>query len=286
MKKLFTPLPHICMLLLIAGNLNVMASTLSQDTDDETDPTPMSDTMTRFVESYGDAERGEELFNTFQEEVGFACSTCHYTDSQERLIGPGLLNIGQRGAERIEGRSAALYIYMTIIRPGFYTVEDFPDDLMPREFDPIFSERELYDIIAYLLTLEGDPEPVDEAADLDRASDTTVDLPDPESIGDPEHGEILFNTFQADAGFMCATCHHVDTEDRLVGPGLLNVATRAETRVEGQNALDYLFESIVDPDAYVVEGFPAELMPDNWGEIYSEDEIYDIVAYLLTLHDE
>lgn len=278
----------LILLLLVAGSMAVTASPTSEDTDD--DPVPTPDTMTRFVQTYGDADRGEELFHTFHAEVGFACSTCHHTDSEERLIGPGLLNIGQRGAERIEGWSAALYIYMTIIRPDFYTVEDYPEDLMPREFDLIFNERELYDIIAYLLTLEGDPSPVSDSTDSAAPDDETSmpgdELPAPETVGDPANGEILFNTFQAEAGFMCATCHWTDTEDRLIGPGLLNVAHRAGNRVDGQDALDYLFESIADPDAYVVDDYPAGLMPDNWAEIYSEDEIYDLVAYLLTLHDD
>lgn len=101
---------------------------------------------------------------------------------------------------------------------------------------------------------------------------------------DPANGETLFTTFQAEAGFACSTCHQVDTEDRLIGPGLLNISIRAETRVEGQDAADYIFTSIVNPDDYVVDGFSADLMPENWTEIYSEDEIYDIIAYLWTLN--
>ncbi len=57
---------------------------------------------------------------------------------------------------------------------------------------------------------------------------------DPRVIGDPDHGQELFNTFQLDAGYMCATCHWTDREDRLIGPGLLNIGSRAATRVEGR----------------------------------------------------
>ncbi len=106
---------------------------------------------------------------------------------------------------------------------------------------------------------------------------------DPRVIGDPEHGQELFNTFQSDAGYMCATCHLIDREDRLIGPGLLNIGSRAATRVEGQNAIQYMYTSIVNPGAYIVEGFPDGLMPRNWMQIYSQQEINDIIAYLLTL---
>jgi hypothetical protein len=69
----------------------------------------------------------------------------------------------------------------------------------------------------------------------------------------------------------------------LIGPGLLNVGTRAESRVEGLSAIEYIRTSIVNPGAYVVESFPDELMPQNWAEINAEDEINDLIAYLLTL---
>ncbi len=101
--------------------------------------------------------------------------------------------------------------------------------------------------------------------------------------GDAAKGEVLFNTFQAEAGFACATCHRADSEDRLIGPGLLNVRTRAETRVDGLDAVQYIRTSIIDPGNYVVDGFPDGLMPRNWAAIYAGDPINDLIAYLLSL---
>jgi cytochrome c2 len=103
--------------------------------------------------------------------------------------------------------------------------------------------------------------------------------------GDPAVGEILFNTYQPLAGYQCATCHRVDSEERLIGPGLLNVSIRAQTRVAGQSALDYLYTSITQPGAVVLDTYP-DLMPKTWRQIYTDSEIYDIVAYLLTLQSE
>lgn len=103
------------------------------------------------------------------------------------------------------------------------------------------------------------------------------------AVSDVDNGEILFNTLQSATGFACSTCHRVDSEEQLIGPGLLNVSIRAETRVEGQSAVAYIFASIIDPGAFVVPEFPDGLMPENWAEIYSEEEIYDIIAYLMTL---
>jgi len=102
--------------------------------------------------------------------------------------------------------------------------------------------------------------------------------------GDPMIGMELFNTFQAAASFACSTCHFVDSENMLIGPGLLNVGIRSETRVEGVSSIDYLRASIVSPDDYIVDGFSADLMPENWAEIYTDEEIDHIIAYLLTLN--
>lgn len=101
--------------------------------------------------------------------------------------------------------------------------------------------------------------------------------------GDPANGQVLFNEMQAAAGFACSTCHFTNQETQLIGPGLLNISTRAETRVPGESAYDYLHTSIVDPSAYVVEGFPDNLMPKIYGEIFTEEQINDLIAYLYTL---
>ncbi|MBI5670472.1 MAG: c-type cytochrome [Chloroflexi bacterium] len=101
--------------------------------------------------------------------------------------------------------------------------------------------------------------------------------------GDPANGEALFNEMQAAAGFACSTCHFPNQEAQLIGPGLLNISTRAETHVPGQSAYDYIHTSIVDPSAYVVEGFPDNLMPKIYGQIFTEEQINDIIAYLFTL---
>ena len=49
------------------------------------------------------------------------------------------------------------------------------------------------------------------------------------------------------------------------------------------SAEDYLRQSIVDPDAYVVEGFPSGLMVPNLEDSLTEAQIDDLVAFLMTL---
>ena len=82
----------------------------------------------------------------------------------------------------------------------------------------------------------------------------------------------------------CVTCHSFDPDTTLVGPSIAGVAVRAETRVSGQTAAEYLRESIVSPSAFVVDGFDDGKMPADWAEILTEAEIEAVVGYLLTLN--
>ncbi len=101
-------------------------------------------------------------------------------------------------------------------------------------------------------------------------------------VGDIVAGKALFNAFQPAAGIACATCHRIDTDERLIGPGLLHIRERAATRIEGYTAADYIRESIVEPGAYIVEDYP-DIMPKNFSTVFTETEINDLTAFLLQL---
>ena len=103
------------------------------------------------------------------------------------------------------------------------------------------------------------------------------------AVRDPMNGAMLFGTFQDAANYSCSNCHLSDSEKDNIGPVPLNIKDRALTRIEGMTAAEYIYQSFVDSKAYTVEGFDPELMPQNWAEIYSDLEIFDIVAYLMTL---
>lgn len=119
-----------------------------------------SDPITVLV-SLSNPNNGKTLFETFYDEAGFACATCHRVDSEEKLVGPGLLNVGVRGGTDSAhsdpsqpGEAAERYIYNSIIHPNDFVVPDFPENLMPQVYQDLFSEQEIYDIIAYLMSLK------------------------------------------------------------------------------------------------------------------------------------
>ena len=239
--------------------------------------------VTGTAELPGDPAIGETLFNEFQAQAGYSCAQCHLVDSETQLIGPGLLGIPERAAERVDGQSAMEYIRNSILHPSDYVVGTFPDNLMPQNFGDIFTEEEVDHLVSYLMTLStNETGATSTTTEATEATDAT-EADEAAATGDPEHGEQLFNEFQAQAGYSCAQCHLVDSETQLIGPGLLGIPSRAAERVEGLSAREYIRESILDPSAYVVETFPDQLMPQNFGDIFSEEDINDLIAYLMTL---
>jgi cytochrome c2 len=103
------------------------------------------------------------------------------------------------------------------------------------------------------------------------------------AIGDPERGRELYESGGA-SQIPCTTCHTLDGTD-LVGPTFQGLAARAETRVEGLSAATYVRQSIVFPSAYLVAGY-ANSMNVTYNQLLDEQEINDIVAYLLTVTAE
>ena len=82
----------------------------------------------------------------------------------------------------------------------------------------------------------------------------------------------------------CASCHEGSLLNffRTVGPPLDHIGTVAETRRPGVPAADYIRQSVTDPGAYVVPGYP-DSMPRGLGDRISREDLDALVAYLLSL---
>ena len=96
-------------------------------------------------------------------------------------------------------------------------------------------------------------------------------------------GKELFNQVVVGSEPGCTTCHSLTAGTVVVGPSLAGIGTTAGTRVSDESAEEYFRQSILEPDAYVVEGFTAGVMSKNWATLLTEDQLNDVVAYLLTL---
>jgi cytochrome c oxidase subunit 2 len=81
----------------------------------------------------------------------------------------------------------------------------------------------------------------------------------------------------------CASCHTFQAANATgtVGPDLDKLAADAAKYGGGQSPEDYVKESITDPNKVVVSGFPAGVMPSNFGTTLTAAQIDALVKYLL-----
>jgi mono/diheme cytochrome c family protein len=99
------------------------------------------------------------------------------------------------------------------------------------------------------------------------------------TAGDPAAGQEAF------AARGCAGCHG---QANGTGPALTGMWTRAVDDVDGRltqtahldNPEAYIIQSIVNPGAYTVPGFNSGIMPANFSEVLSYQELANILAYI------
>ena len=103
------------------------------------------------------------------------------------------------------------------------------------------------------------------------------------TVGDPEVGEDIFGTRLEDepGRHACAECHTLGERSPSGFPSLLGLSEDAGGRIEGMSAEEFLRESIVDPSAFVDEEYFDNVMPKVYGEILTEEEIDNLIAFLL-----
>jgi mono/diheme cytochrome c family protein len=88
------------------------------------------------------------------------------------------------------------------------------------------------------------------------------------SAGDPAAGQEVF----ASAG--CGSCHAVAAAGSTgdIGPPL-------DESLQGRDA-EYIRTQIVDPSSEIAEGYGPGIMPEDYGEQLSDEELANLVAFL------
>lgn len=109
-----------------------------------------------FVAAPGDAENGAALYTSY------ACNSCHgnIDEAGSNQIGPWLGEIAEVGATRVEGQTAAQYVYNSILYPNDHIAPDCPNgacgEPSAMRGDYAFaiaanSPQDMADLLAYLL---------------------------------------------------------------------------------------------------------------------------------------
>jgi len=118
--------------------------------------------------------------------------------------------------------------------------------------------------------------------------------------GDPAAGQVVFQTaftFPDGSQWACMACHSVTPDGmRIIGPGLFDVSTHGvhhgpdsiEGAGTGNAAYDYIHTSIVNPSYYIVPLAEGEApwalsMPTGFGDLLTEQQLNDVIAYLMSL---
>jgi mono/diheme cytochrome c family protein len=91
------------------------------------------------------------------------------------------------------------------------------------------------------------------------------------SAGDPEAGKEVFNDVANPACGSCHTYGPADTNQTL-GPNLDEALADKDRQ--------FVLESIVNPDAEITPGFADNLMPEDYGQKLSEEQLADLVAFI------
>ena len=80
---------------------------------------------------------------------------------------------------------------------------------------------------------------------------------------------------------ICLTCHTIGKTGALRFPDLGGIGATAKSRVAGLSDVDYLAQSLYEPMAFVVPGFPPAMPPVNQPPIgLTDQEILCVIAAL------
>lgn len=200
-------------------------------------------------------EAGANIFTQF-------CSPCHGLHGEGTPRAP-TLNSKQFFENRLDdlGYQGSMESYLTLTisggRPAMSTSGPWPQNMptWSNDYGGPLRNDQIRNVVDYIMNWQAEA-PDREAEPVEVTGGT------PE-----ERGKSLVEGL---AG--CIACHTIAGAGGNIGPDLTNVYT--------EKGEAYIHESIINPNADIVEGFQPNIMPQNFAERLSEEQISDIIAYL------
>ncbi len=95
-----------------------------------------------------------------------------------------------------------------------------------------------------------------------------------------ERGKALFALNPLAGAPGCVTCHAVGDSETIVAPTLSEMRANAGSPPDKLSTENYLRQAIIDPDAYIPDGYNPAAMP-NYANFLDDDDIDDLIAYIL-----
>lgn len=203
------------------------------------------------------------------------CEICHKI-GQKGTRAPDLAGVGATAAKRRAGVGAKAYLVESLLDPGAFLVEGYPNIMPKVDRPPIGLNRsELWALAAFLQSQGGtvdiklDDIPKTAGA---QASGTGAQAAELKLPGDAKAGQAVFS---GKGG--CIACHKAGAIGASpVGPDLTQIA-RIQTP-------EYIMGKILNPAGMgTVAGFPPGVMPATLGQTLTAREYVDLVSFLLTL---
>ncbi|MCE2489446.1 MAG: hypothetical protein J4G17_05665 [Anaerolineae bacterium] len=114
---------------------------------------PPASTTTTTERTQPDPARAEELVREFVPQARYACATCHRIDSTQALLGPGLLGIGAGVSPCDPQQGLEDYLRESLLEPDACLTPGFSAGLMPAVYTEVWNERDIDDLVAWMLTL-------------------------------------------------------------------------------------------------------------------------------------
>ena len=194
--------------------------------------------------------RCEELFSARMEEIGWQGSLEEYVES--------VVTTGRQGSTR----------------PELYQGEGLVSPVMPtwsEAFGGPLREDQVKSVAAFVANFE------EWGLNPELVPTPVIALPpdDPTALG-----RLVF----VQQG--CIGCHTVEgLSTATTGPVLNGLADRAGSTVDGMDAEEYIKNSIKNPSDYVVSEFNDGLMPANFSELITDEEMDLLLSFLLTLSE-
>ena len=245
--------------------------------------------MESFSRSYHSrqVEEGARLFEN-------NCRPCHGPQGEGSPLAPALNTASLFNGERLAAVefTGTLEDYVKGVvssgRPVPSEGANYPQRMptWSQEFGGPMRPDQIEAVVGFVLNWEeravAGAEPTPVSGEPMMGADIHIELPP----GDAERGRAL-----ADGTLGCTVCHGLTP----VGPAWVasgdqpGLGERAALRVEqadyageADTAEQYLFEAVADPNVYLVPSFAAGVMPINFGDRITLQQMADLMAYMLS----